>query len=927
MNVNREQTLFLIVLVLVGLGGYSNFTGAYESEHVSRGTSFDPAPLPDAPVIKRTGDGAPHAPYVSDGRDVFMPPRDWVPLAPLSLDPPPLPEIGAVGLVPLPGVQLEYATLFRRPPPPSPAELAARAARDRASESDGAPATDGEDGADLEDSEALDSTDSQDSRFAGIDFSEQESGEVVADEGTLERSYDWIRRKNRPRVFGNIMNPDRFALLDDPGLPVRFQLINVATGKVQGEATFERSVLEGEGVFRQGFGLADTVRTRAVLLRREVHPSVANIKSQIEAARTCLTWLEDDEQAALEGAEEFLRQVLSFDASEAEAWELLGEVKRLGFDTEGELEIYDQARAQGVHSARLDAKRAMVFHRLGLLELAESTLREAVKAGPNEFMALMALGDVLKDRERAGEAVPLFERAASVAPDANLRLKARLEMIRGLIRTAQFDSAAGQIDRVLRMGIESADAHVLKGVLDLAASEPARAMTSFHTALAIDPRHHEAVFNLGVALALSAESDPRLAAQARDRFDQAQNLDPLRSFDCALSRGALEESLGNREQAAARFDEALLFDPANPFGLYRAGRMERRAGNLERAEEQLRRALEEDGRIADVLIELAFTALLLDEPEQAEQYLRELLRSEPNNGSARILLGSALLRQNRVSEAADEYERAVGDPAEPNPAALCGVGWCAYREGRVERALESLANARAVSKLEGDVFHIYADQNQAAIDDHRNKEQWVDRFDRKQIKNNWNILEPFGPEIRLTDKGSVSLSGMQRPTNEDEPTELNREIQGDTFVSFEARLLPSSRNEAVAGIRLAYEKPRGRGQGTQEYGALSVARFPDGSVRIRALTDYETIIRDWTVVDGLAAPAGQPIRLAIERTDYDKGLFRVLVDDRVVADEIEIRSLKKLRHMAVGGVFARAGGRQNVDVECDLVRVVRYSFE
>ncbi|MFH0947191.1 MAG: tetratricopeptide repeat protein [Planctomycetota bacterium] len=918
MNANREQILFLVVLAITGVATYFNISGGYESSPLSRGKSFEPVPAPDMPVVQLSTSNE-KADYSPDGRDIFAPPRDWNPLAPLVLDAPPLPEVGAVGLIPAPGVEAGHDTLFRRQPPPTAAELSVRARADSADEfaAGGAGEGGGSEGG----------TSGADGRFGGIDFSTGEAREEVADEGTLERSYDWVKRKNQRRVFGIIQNTDRFALLDDPSLAVRFKLVNVKTGKVQAEAPFERDALDGNGQFNVGFGFADTVSTRVVLLRREVRPSVGNIKSQIEAARTCLGWADEEEAAALQGAEEFLRTVLGFDPGEAGAWELLGRVRKRAFDTEGELEVYDQAREAGVDTARLQTRRALVFQRLGLYELAVRTLTEALGRAPNEFETLMALGKLYGKLDRGGEAVPLFERAAKAAPDANLRHSARVAMVRCLIRTGQLESAATEIDRVLRMGIDDAEALVLKGVIDLTTGENAAARTSFHEALALDPRHRNAVFDLGVALALEAVDDPQLLGQARSRFDEAANLAPLTVFDSTLAKGALEESLGNVEQAAALFEEALLYDPGSPFGLYRAGRIARRSGNLDLAEEQLRRVLEEDGRIADVLLELGYTSLLLDEPEDAAHYLRELLRTEPGNQSARILLGSALLRQERVTEALDQFKLGVGDADNPHPAALCGLAWCAYREGLVEEALKSLADARAVSKLEGDAFHLYANRNQAAIDDHRAKEQWLDRFDRKQIKNNWEIVQSFGPEIQLIDGGGVRFEGMQRPTEVDERTELKREIVGATFVSLEARVKAASRSEAIVGIRFAYEKSRGRGQGTQAYGEVAVVRFPDGSIRVQARSDYEELIFDWVVIENKVIPADEPVRLAIERVDYDKGMFRVLVDDRTVMPDFEVRSLKKLNKMVAGAVFASAGARKNIDFSCDLVRVVRYRDE
>lgn len=912
MNMNREQGLFVAALVVLGLFGYLRVSDAYESPRLPRGKTIELAEAPPIAEVMFADRDDPR--FDAEGRDVFLPPREWNPLPALGLDAPPLPEIGAVGLIPEPGVEPEHFSVFRRPPPPGAAELAARErARSEAAAADAS-------------ADDVAASGDEDSRFGGIDFSEQDPAEAVADDASLEKSYDWLKRPNQRRLFGVILNPDKFALLDDPTLQIRFKTINVQTGRELGTAAFERDGLDSAGSFGQGFGFADTVHTRVVLERRRVKPDAGNLRSQIEAARTCLSWHDEDPEAALQGAAEFLRSALSFNPKDAVAWELLGMVREQAFDTEGELKVYDDAREQGVDSARLDTRRALVYVRLHLEGLAETTLEAALKKTPNDFLARREYGRLLMNTDRASAAVEEFERAAQAAGDAQERLEARLDLVRALIRVSRLGEAVTQVERVLRMGIESADAYLLKGTLELMSGQNGAARTAFHNALAIDPTHADSIYNLGVALGLVPD-DPASAEQARSRLEEAQDLAPLTAFRSAVARGALEEALGNVEQAVRWFDEGLLFAPGDPFGLYRAGRIARWTGDLERAESLLRQSLEQDGRLVDVLNELGYVALLEDEPRRAEQYLRESLRREPGNRDTHILLGSALLRLNRVPEAQDEFSLGVGDPENPDPAALCGIAWCQYREGAVDDALQSFADARAVSPLPDDPFHVYADGNQVRIDDHRSKEQWIDRFDRKQIKNNWTVLEPFGPLASISPDGGVRFEGMQRPTDPDERTVLKRTLLGADLVLLEARITASARNEGVAGVYLAYEKQRGRGQGWQAYGEVAMGRFPDGTIRVLARSDYDELLLDWWEVPDVKVEADEEVLLTIERTEYERGRFQLRINERVVPfelGELEVRALAKLKKQVVGGLFTSAGSRQNVAVQCDNVRIVRY---
>ncbi len=897
MKMNREQGLFLAALVVAGGWMYLRHSDRYVKTRVPTSQAPETPAAPFVPEIQFPAGADPA--FDPAGRDPFLPPRDWNPLPLLLLETPPLPEIGAVGLLPDPGVESRYLAIYRQPPyvvrnvePPSGGG--------------GDPANGGGAGGA--------------GRFAGIDFGADIVGSngVVADDVVLEKTYDWIKRKSLNRIWGFVRNDDKFGLLDDSGAAIEFQQVNTKTGKATATAVFQRGDLEGGGVFEQGFGFADTVHARVVLERRRVSPSGTNLQSQLEAARNCLGWVDEDRETALEGAEGFIRSVLSYNKQQTEAWELLAEARERAFDTEGELKVYDDAAAAGVKSSRLDTRRAERLAELGLSERAEHVLRKAVKDNPSDLHALHALGRLLIERDRAAEAVPLLDKAQGMAANATERIAIRLDLVRAYLRSNQLSEASARIDQVMRMGIESADAYNLKGVVHLAAGDTSSAIRELRAALEIDPRNRDAVYNLGVAMATDPD-DELLVEQARARFQQATDVDPLTFFDSTLALGALEESLGNLEQAMFEFDTALEFHPGRALGLYRKGRVARRQGDVDTAKSLLREALHKDGRIIDVLNELGSSELLDDQPEAAELYLRESLRREPSHREIYVLLGASLLRQNQMRAARETFVDGIGDAESPNAAALCGIAWCDYRLGDVESAVEKFAEARAAA-TEGDPFHVYADTNQARIEDHRIKEQWIDRFDRRQIKNGWDVKEPFGPQFQATGDG-LTIAGLQRRTDPDEMSELTRSMEGATFVRIEAVLEVPADNEATVGLRFVHHKVAGRTQ--LPAGEVAVARFPDGTVHLFVREDANSVSQDWVELEGATITKNEPFRFTIERTNYDKGLFDVKLGDQVIAKDVASGSLKKMKRTVDGGVFVTAGGNKKVNVTVSEVRVVR----
>lgn len=917
MSVNREQGLFLAVVVGVGLFGYLRFSDGYQQQRQNRPKRLEVAVGVAPPDVSIPSEADPRFDIV--GRDTFQPPQDWNPLGLLSLDLPPLPEISAIGPLTDPATDPAHFPLFRHPPTSTMVDPEL-AVEDSSTGSVAAAAGDGGEPA------------ARDPRSGGTDFSGGSAARAPAaatpDEATLLKSFDWIRAKTGPRKWGNILNDNRLALLDNQE-PIKFKAVSF-DGKGAITATFERSALASGGVHGQGFGLADTVQNRVALKKRSVDPK-SNAGSLLTAAQDCLGWVGEDEGAAVNGADYFADLALAQNRTSPEAWILKGIIREHNYDTDGELGVYEDAREAGVDTSELKTRRARVLRRIGLPGKAEELLQEAVAQNPNDFRAFLELGALYRGLNRGRDAVAALTTAEDLARNRQPeeRLEARLELARAQIQIGEFAEAGRQIDsRVAQQGIAHAQIHVLRGVCHLLAGDTSRAIGQFSNALELDPREHDAVYNLGIAAVIAGD-----AVQARQRFVEAADLDPLRGFESSVSRGILEEMLGNLTAAMSWYTNALELHPGEPFGLYRAGRAARRLGNLDAAFDLLHRCLLEDGRIVDVLNELGYVELLRDSGVAAEAYLSESLRREAGNAEALILLGAAVLRRGDVRTALKVFEDAIANADErTSPAAYCGAAWCLYRQGMVEQAVGRFAEARAAAQTVGDETNrSYADANQKAIDDHRRKEEWIDSFKRDQIKNNWLLVEgnlesPKGSaSIELRDS-VVHIQGTQRRTEAGRMTELQRELEMTSFVLFEADIAIAANSEGIAGVRWVVEKTKK--SVAEAYKEFGIGFDRTGAVFLLHRKDHDDIPIHWEPAkdpEGVALRIDPSVahRLTIERTDFANGEFAMKVDERVVA-KIPDASLRAYKKLAKGGLFVFADGLKKVDVTCTQVRIVRY---
>ena len=211
----------------------------------------------------------------------------------------------------------------------------------------------------------------------------------------------------------------------------------------------------------------------------------------------------------------------------------------------------------------------------------------------------------------------------------------------------------------------------------LGAGDPARAETLYRATLAADPRHVQALTNLGTALAILGRT-----AEAERAFNGAIRLDPqnvqahanlgnlltetgraedaVHSCRAALALdpshvGALV-NLGNARlvrgelsEAAAHLRQALDLDPTSREGHATLGVVLQRGGDLTGSESALRAALALDPDQPHVWRHLALTLQDLGRVDEAEEALREVLRLAPRDTAAITQLGSlAMIRGDQA---------------------------------------------------------------------------------------------------------------------------------------------------------------------------------------------------------------------------------------------------------------------------------------
>jgi tetratricopeptide (TPR) repeat protein len=295
-------------------------------------------------------------------------------------------------------------------------------------------------------------------------------------------------------------------------------------------------------------------------------------------------------------------------------------------------------------------KQALALHRAGKLSEAAKLYRRGLRADPGNPDALHFLGLVAHQSGRYEEAVDLIRQAIARRP-----------------KSAYWYNIA----------------HV-----HLALKDMPRAEEAFRQAIAIEPRHAEALFHLGC---IASRSDD--FAGATDFYRQAIDAKP-EFTDARVNLGLLLNRVGDAAGAIREFEEALRLRPNDPeihnnIGIARAG-----VAPTE-AIEDFQRALSLSPEHTGAKVNLAKLLASMSRHADAVEVLSSVLVDRPEDADTQLLLASSLAELNRPSDAVRHFEfAAAAMPRSVRP--LLSLGNLYLRFGRFDDAYDCYLRVRGI---------------------------------------------------------------------------------------------------------------------------------------------------------------------------------------------------------------------------------------
>ncbi len=364
-------------------------------------------------------------------------------------------------------------------------------------------------------------------------------------------------------------------------------------------------------------------------------------------------------------------------------------------------EAYRAARA-APDDADVVGRLAVTLHAWEQWDAAAQAYKVAQQLAPRERRWWYLAGLLETARGRHGDALPLLERAAELAPND---LAGRLRVAEARVETGNLEGSAPLLLELTREPSTAAPAEYGLGRVAMARGDYAGAAVHLERAAAVFPEFGAAHYAL--ALAYRRLGRERDAAEALERqqkcvpcwpavTDAVAALVPAAREDAAavLKRGIQLAAAGDVPGAIKAHERAIALTPDLAHARVNLITLYGRAGQWAEAEEQYRRVTEAGLNAGEAHASYAQVLLAQRRAVGAIPIFREALVSRPADGAARNGLGLALEMTGDSVGALASYEQAVRD-APMLRAARFNYGRALVAAGRLQDAIAEFAKLQA----------------------------------------------------------------------------------------------------------------------------------------------------------------------------------------------------------------------------------------
>ncbi len=270
---------------------------------------------------------------------------------------------------------------------------------------------------------------------------------------------------------------------------------------------------------------------------------------------------------------------------------------------------------QNPEDASLYFKRGIILKSIGVDTLALKDFNNAIKLDSTKANYFSMLGDLLFEHKDVSGSLPYLLKAIKLNPkDPTAHLKvAKLNIF-----LKDYTKAFAEINIVLRQNTMMPEGYFLKGMIYKDLSDTTKAMSSFLTAVQVDPTYKDAIFQLGLMMSQKKDST------ALKYFDNAFKADSTDVYPL-YAKGMFYQNIERFEQAKSVYTNCILHEP----------------------------------NFSDAYFNIGWILMQQDSFEKAARHFDIVAKLEPTDASAYYNKGLCYELMNQKSKALEEYKQAI----------------------------------------------------------------------------------------------------------------------------------------------------------------------------------------------------------------------------------------------------------------------------
>ncbi len=368
---------------------------------------------------------------------------------------------------------------------------------------------------------------------------------------------------------------------------------------------------------------------------------------------------------------------LNIDPHSTEAIDFLSKMLVAEGDYGGTIALLRSASLDENLSLRL----SFAYEKMGNLDGARAVLKTALRAKPASLPVADALETILVKQSLFQDAIRQAAKTAQLHPG---NLEAERNYFRLMVLNDDYALAAPLGRKLLLKAPHDFEVLYLNGVMERASGQFPAARKHLEEAVALDPKHYNARYNLGVVLAELKDNqgakehleralelgatEPqirfKLASVLRALGETEQAQEQLKLYQQELqdqnnrtlaaskaAQGDKEMATGDPQKAVAFYREAVGATPNNPLLTFKLTLALDRTGAVDEERALLEKTVQAHPEFALAQNQLGYLASRGGDSAEAEAHFRQAVQSAPGYVQAWVSLAATLGMESRFPEA------------------------------------------------------------------------------------------------------------------------------------------------------------------------------------------------------------------------------------------------------------------------------------